>query len=172
MSFIRHTLGLLLLSFAASLPAQVTAVPQLDLNRFMGSWYEIAQLPTKRDKPCASDSLVMFTNGEKKDRFDVVKSCSTKDDTADARDLNGKAPRNSADGRLKIGPFWPFYSRFWVLAIGADYDWALIGSPDHKTLWILSRKTTLPDDILSMAKSKAAAEGFDLSRLMTVIHNR
>jgi len=164
----RVWLGLLVGLLAKVAGAQVTAVPQLDFGKFAGSWYEIARYPVKREKNCAADTLVMFTVSEKARKFDAVRSCTTKDDTADAANLVGKMEDKAGDGKLRVGPFWPFYARFWVLAVGPEYDWALIGDPKRKTLWVLSRKTTLGDPEMAAAKGKAQAEGFDVGKLVMV----
>jgi apolipoprotein D and lipocalin family protein len=148
--------------------AQVVAVPQLDFAKFTGTWYEIARIPVKREKACVADTLLMFTTSVKARRFDVVRSCTTKDDTPDAANLYGKMEGKGGDGKLKVGPFWPFYSRFWVLAVGRDYDWVLVGDPKKKGLWVLSRKTTLGDAEMAEAKAKARAEGYDVGKLAEV----
>ncbi len=148
--------------------AQVVAVPQLDFTKFTGSWYEISRIPVKRERACAADTLLLFTTSVKARKFDVVRSCTTKDDTPDAANLYGKMEGTGGDGRLRVGPFWPFYSRFWVLAVGPDYSWAVVGDPKMKGLWVLSRKTTLGDAEMSEAKAKAQAEGFDVSKLVAV----
>jgi apolipoprotein D and lipocalin family protein len=157
-------LGAVLLATAAW--GQVTAVPKLDFGRFAGAWYQIERFPTKKEKACAANVVVMFTKSEKAYRFDVVRSCTTKDDTADAVNLVGRMEDKSGDGRLKVGAFWPFQTRYWVLATGPEYEWALVGDPKRKTLWVLSRKTTLGADDLAAAKAKAQAEGFDVSKLV------
>ncbi len=54
-----------------------------------------------------------------------------------------------------------------VLALGPDDDWALVGSPNHKTLWVLARKPALPDDVMAQVKAKATAQGFDAAKLVT-----
>jgi len=156
--------GMMLAATAAW--GQVTAVPKLDFARFAGAWYEIASFPTKKEKACAANALVMFTKSERAYRFDVVRSCTTKDDTADAVNLVGRMEDKSGDGRLKVGPFWPVLWRYWVLATGPDYEWAVVGDPQRKMLWVLSRKTTLGAEEMAAAKAKAQAEGFDVGKLV------
>ena len=163
-------LGAVLLATAAW--GQVTAVPKLDFPKFAGAWYQIAKFPTKKEKACAANAVVMFTKSEKAYRFDVVRSCTTKDDTADAVNMVGRMEDKSGDGRLRVGLFWPLLKRYWVLATGPDYEWALVGDPQRKTLWVLSRKTTLSSDDLAAAKAKAQAEGFDVSKLVEMKHGQ
>jgi apolipoprotein D and lipocalin family protein len=164
--------GLGAVLWATTAWGQVTAVPRLDFGKFAGAWYQIEKFPTKKEKACAGNAVVMFTKSEKPYRFDVVRSCTTKDDTADTVNMVGRMENKSGDGRLKVGLFWPVLRRYWVLATGPDYQWAVIGDPQHKTLWVLSRKTTLGADDLATAKAKAQAEGFDVSKLVGMTHGQ
>ena len=145
----------------------VTAVPKLDLNRFMGTWYEIARLPNKTERRCVSDVAVLFALGESKRGFQIGTSCQLKDGTPDEYDSTGKMDK-AGDGRLKLGLLWPFTSHYWVLAVGPQYEWALVGSPNHKTLWILSRTPTLDAAVLTQLKANATAAGFKLEKLIVV----
>ena len=166
MNLTPHFVPTLLFFAATTAHAQAAAVPHLDFARFSGSWYKIAEYPDKKEKSCAADQLIMFTRGDKPTRFQVVDSCNTRDDTGEARNLTGKPQDRLGDGELKVGSFWPFYSKYWVLALASDYDWALVGNPNHKSLVILSRKTTLDPAALAEAKSKASAAGFDPAKLI------
>jgi apolipoprotein D and lipocalin family protein len=143
-----------------------TAVPQLDLNRFMGTWYEVARYPIKPEKSCVADAMVLYALADKSTHFQVVDSCRTKDGSMNVRNANGKTSDKSGDGKLKVGSFFLFYKKYWVLAIGPDNDWALVGAPNHKTLWILSRTPVIKPENLALAESKAAAEGFPNAKLI------
>ena len=159
---------LLLVSFARQAAAQtVTAVPKLDLDRYMGTWYELARLPNKTEKKCVANVKVLYALGDKKKTFQMGTSCDLKDGTPDDYDATGKMDRGG-DGRLKLSRLVIFSTPYWVLATGPAYEWALVGSPKHKTLWILSRTSALDPTILAQIKSTATAQGFDLAKLITV----
>ncbi len=142
----------------------VRAVPKLDMGRFVGVWYELARIPAKKEK-CVSDELAIYTVRYKAGRFAVVNSCKAKDGGIETKNGSGKAQDKSGDGRLKVSYTWPFYHKRWVLATGAEYEWALVGSPDHKMLAVLGRKATLPPELLAEIKGRATAEGFDVGKL-------
>ena len=61
--------------------------------------------------------------------------------------------------------FWPFKADYWVLGLDADYRWAVVGNPNRKYLWVLSRTPQLPPALLDAALASATAQGFDLSQL-------
>ena len=71
----------------------------------------------------------------------------------------------SNNSRLKVSFFWPLKSDYWVLGLDADYRWAVVGNPNRKYLWVLSRTPQLPKPLLEAALASAAAQGFDLNRL-------
>ncbi len=155
------------LLIAASASAQAAnPVPRLDFKRFSAPWYEIEHLPLKSEKQCGGDTMVLFAQGDKPPRFTLVTSCPLKDATADFRNQSGKAADKSFDGRLKLAWIWPFSTRYWVLALGPDYEWALVGTPNHRKLWILSKTATLPPDTLAQIRATASQQGFDVAKLV------
>jgi len=161
------TLGLALLAATQALPAQ-TVVPlaKLDQPRYTGTWYEIARLPTKRGKNCSGDVIQEVAGGDKANQLQFVNACMTKRGYLDATNATGRSPDKSGDGKLKITTFWPFSRKYWILAIGPDYDWSLAGNPNHKELWIFSRKTTLAPEALNTIKAQADAMGYPSAKLL------
>ncbi len=145
----------------------VTPVSQLDLDRFTGTWYVVAHLPEKRDKPCDRNSILMVALGDKPRSVQLLNACQTRRGYTEARNTDGKAVDKSGDGKLKFRTIWPFYRKDWVIAISPDYAWSMLGSPNHKNLFLLSRTSTLPPEVLTELKSKAIAEGFSLDKLVT-----
>jgi apolipoprotein D and lipocalin family protein len=160
-------LGLLLCISRSANAQAVTAVPKLDLDRYIGAWYELARFPVKREKPCLSDNMVLYALGDKENSFQVVTSCQIKGGNSDAWNDKGKAG-SAGDGRLKLSRFLIFSTKYWVLAAGDDNDWALVGNPNHKSLWVLSKTTAIKPEVLAEIEAKAAAQGFDTTKLLKV----
>jgi apolipoprotein D and lipocalin family protein len=163
-------LGLLCLLLAApqvSRAQTVSAVPTLDMNHFTGTWYEIARYPNKRQKECVKDTFTQIALADKPNQFQLVNACRTKTGDMDANDGTGKTHnKKSTDGRLKVSFLWPFYAQYWVLALGPNDEWALVGSPNHKTLWIFSKTRTMSPEVLTAIEAKAASEGFPTTKLV------
>ncbi len=151
---------------AAASAQNAVAVPQLDFMRFSGTWYEVARLPTKAEKKCSGMPLALYARGDKADHLQVVNSCPAKDGSTEIRNANGKYADKAGDGKLKVTYLFPFATKQWVLATAPDYDWALVGSPNHKTLWVLSRTAAIKPEDLAEAKAKASAQGFDTAKLI------
>ena len=157
-----------LLLFGVAAHGQVTAVPQLDFARFSGSWYKIAMLPDKKEKDCATDAIILITRSDKSPKFQLVDSCNTKDDTGEAWNATGKPENKTGDGKLKVGLIWPFATKYRVIEVSPDYSWALVGSSNHKKLWVLSRKTTLDEAAMAEAKAKASSEGYAVAKIVAM----
>lgn len=163
-------LALWMLAVGAASGQSVTAVPKLDEKLFATGWYEIARLPNKPEKKCVSNALQMYTVGNKPWQFQVVESCLLKDGEANVRNLSGRGDK-VGDGRLKVGSF-PFATKTWVLATAPDYSWALVGSPNHKLLWILSRTATMDEAVLQQVEGMAAAQGYKVDKLQRVVQGK
>jgi apolipoprotein D and lipocalin family protein len=148
----------------------VTAVPKLDLTQYIGTWYEMARYPIKREKECTGDEMMLYALGDKPNSFQLVTSCSIKDDNSDSWNAKGKQNK-AGDGQLNAGSIWPFTTKYWVLATGPAYEWALVGSPDRKSLWVLSRTGTIKPETLAEIEAKAASQGFDTSKLVKISHH-
>lgn len=148
--------------FAAE-PAPVRAVASMDLPRYLGKWYEIAAFPMYFQRNCISDTTAEYTlrpDGE----INVRNRCRTEEGHDEA---NGHAWVNDAahPAQLKVSFFWPFRSDYWVIGLDTEYRWAVVGNPNRKYLWILSRTRVLPQPMLDAALNAAAAQGYDLGQL-------
>ncbi|WP_263381932.1 lipocalin family protein [Granulicella arctica] len=158
----------LLLPFACAAAAEtVTALPKLDTTRAMGAWYEIARIPRNPEKKCTSDAMVLYAPGDKPNRFSMVTSCQIKAGSSDAWNATITLDK-TGDGKLKLSYIWPFSSKYWVLAEDPAGQWTLIGSPNHKTLWVLSRTAAMAPEVLAAVEAKATAQGFDTNKLVLV----
>jgi apolipoprotein D and lipocalin family protein len=143
----------------------VSAVPNLELSRYIGAWHEIARLPNNVERKCVGSPVVLLALGEKSDRFQMVTSCRMRGGNPDTKNANGKIDK-SAGGKLKVTSIWPFARKYWVLAVGEAYDWALVGDPNHKSLWVLSRTSTVTPELLDEIEKRAVAQGFDMAKLV------
>ena len=79
---------------------------------------------------------------------------------------NPQDKHNTANGKFKVITLFPFSRKYWILAVGPNYEWSLIGSPNHKGVWLFSRTPTLGPDVLAQVEARAAAEGFPAARLV------
>ena len=69
------------------------------------------------------------------------------------------------NSRLKVSFFWPFKADYWIVGLDPAYRWAVVGNPNRKYLWVLSRSAQLPPSLLEAALASASQQGFDLTQL-------
>jgi len=161
-------IAVLLIGTQAVQAQSPTPVAKLDDDQMRATWYEIARLPNKHEKTCIGDAFELIARGDKFDSLDWVDTCKTKTAYINVRNITAKPQdkKNPGDGRLKVITFWPFTAKYWVLALGANYDWFLIGTPNHKGLWIYSKSPSLPPEVLSQIEAQATAEGYSVAKLI------
>lgn len=150
--------------------APVTSVPQLDVSRYAGQWHEIAHLPVSFQKDCLGDITALYTLRED-GLLGVRNACRT----AEGRDqAEGVARRVSGHpGRLQVrfAPDWlgwlPLvWADYWVIDLDPDYEWAVVGEPDRRYLWILAREPAMDRALFDRIKARAHAMGYDLAPLI------
>jgi apolipoprotein D and lipocalin family protein len=160
--FLAGALALFATAALADVPP-VQAVPSVDLARYGGKWYEIAAFPMFFQRQCVGDTTAEYAlrpDGE----VDVTNRCRTEDGFDEAR-ARAWAVEGGGNARLKVQFFWPFRGDYWVIGLDRDYRWAVVGNPERKYLWILSRTPRLPPDQLEVALASAREQGFDLAKL-------
>jgi apolipoprotein D and lipocalin family protein len=163
---LRFLLGLssLLLGtgIATAAPAPLPTVAQVDLKRYMGDWYEWAKLPNRFQAMCTADTLARYRIDG--DKVRVENRCRNQDGQIETAQGSAKVVDDSGNAKLRVSFFWPFYGDYWVLAFdesAPDYRWVLVGEPERRYAWVLSRSAQLDAATLDGILAKAAALGFD-----------
>lgn len=143
----------------------VQTVAHVDLNRYVGLWYEIGRYPNSFQKGCR-DSTAMYTvrpDGE----IDVLNSCRDERDNK-LREAKGRAwvVDKTSNARLKVTFFWPFRGDYWIIDLGREYEYAVVGTPNRQYLWILSRTPEMHPDVLAKILENIDKQGFDRDKLL------
>ena len=140
-------------------------VPKVELERYMGTWYEIASFPQRFQKGCAAS---MATYSLRKDgKVDVLNQCRDKTLDGKLRNAKGKAwiVDKRTNAKLKVSFFWPFSGDYWIIDLGPDYEYAVVGHPKRTYLWILSRKQQMAPATYDAILLRLKAQHYDVSRL-------
>lgn len=153
-------------------------VAELDLERYQGRWYEIALLPNRFQKRCVSDTSARYVLRED-GRVEVTNRCRQEDGSwRVAEGVARKADRDGPNAALEVrfAPRWlswlPFvWGDYRVIALGEDYEYAMVGSRNRKYLWILARQPGLDPAVLARLRSQAQAQGFDVEKLVMSAHS-
>lgn len=146
-----------------------STVDKLDLERYMGKWYEIARFDHRFERNLVGVTATYSIRDDGK--IKVVNAGYKNSLDGKYKETVGKAKQPNPDepGKLKVSFFLFFYADYYILELDEEYQWALIGSSSDKYLWILSRTPQLDQDTLDHILGKAKERGYDTNRLIWVL---
>ncbi|KAL7588865.1 temperature-induced lipocalin-1 [Lactuca sativa] len=155
---------------------EMEVVKGVDLQRYMGRWYEIASFPSRNQPKNGTDTRATYTLKED-GTVHVLNETWSDGKRGFIEGTAYKADPNSDEAKLKVKfylppflPIIPVTGDYWVLFLDDDYQYALIGQPSKKSLWILCRENHLDDEIYEQLIEKAKGEGYDVSNLKKTTH--
>lgn len=137
-------------------------VPEVDIQRYMGRWYEIASYPQWFEKglTCVSARYTL-----KEEYVEVFNSGYKNGKLKEAHGI-ARVVEGSGGAKLKVSFFRPFYGKYWIVDLAEDYLWVVVSNPNRSTLWILCRTQTMDADLYQTILAKLKANGFDTSKLV------
>jgi len=143
----------------------VTTVKSVDLQRYAGTWYELASYPQFFEKGCTH---VKATYTAKNGYIEVFNQSKKK---GKENNIKGKAfvVKNSGNAKLKVQFFWPFKGNYWIIDLAEDYSWALVSDPNRKTLWILSRTPRMEAALYNSLITKLVERGFEKDKIVKMV---
>ena len=121
-------------------------VQYVELEKYLGKWYEIARLPFRFEEGC-TDITATYSLSKDGNVF-VLNEC-LKDGKLKQAKGKAKVVDKSTGAKLKVTFFWPFSADYWIIILGENYEYAVVGSPSRKYLWILSRTPQMDDKLFS-----------------------
>ena len=138
-------------------------VPHVELEKYLGKWYEIAHLPAKFQEGC--DETTATYTLLKDGNISVLNTCKRNGKVKTAKG-KAKVVDEATGAKLKVMFFWPFYGDYWIIKLGMDYEYAVVGTPNLRYLWILSRTPRIDYKLFSELAEFAKSKGFDTNRLI------
>ena len=151
-------------AMAQSQPA-LTVVESVDMQRYLGKWYEIASYPAWFQKDCTGSTAeyIMRADG----RIQVINRCRKKSLDGPLKESKGKAEvmDTQTNAKLKVWFFWPFKGDYWIIELDRDYRWAVVGEPKRKYLWILSRTPMMDETVYQGILARLPQKGYDPGEL-------
>lgn len=141
----------------------LATVGHVDLNKYLGKWYEIAAFPQSFQKGCSCTSAVYSLRSD--GSIDVKNTCLKE---GKIKTATGKAvvKDKTTNAKLSVTFFWPFSGKYWIIALAPDYSYAVVGHPNRDYLWILSRKPVMDDQTYRYLVTTVAEKGFDVRKLV------
>src|SRR5581483_3607500 len=140
-------------------------VDSVDLNRYSGTWYEIARYPNRFQRDCQSDTKAEYTLRQD-GKVQVVNSCRQKSGKTKTARGTAKVADRTTNAKLRVTFFWPFYGDYWVIGLSPDYRYAIVGEPKRKYLWILSRTPEIDETTYQEIVKQVRTVGYDPERLI------
>ncbi len=146
-------------------PIDNRTVSELNISRFMGKWYEIARYEHRFEKDMTHVSATYTLRDDGK-----IEVLNEGYKNGELQQIKGRAKQSDAadPGKLKVSFFLWFYSDYYILEVGADYDYVLVGSSTDKYLWIMYREKQMPQQLLDKLLEKLRVRGYDTGHLLFV----
>ena len=142
-------------------------VQKVEIDRYLGTWYEIARYEHFFEKNCKNVSANYSMLDA--DTIKVINRC-TNMLTNEKKEAIGRAyATDETNSKLKVSFFRPFYGDYWVMILDENYDYVVVGTPSREYLWILCRKPILDKKIKNEILQKLPTLGFDASKLIWTI---
>jgi apolipoprotein D and lipocalin family protein len=167
---LKYTLSFLIL-FVAIIKGQdvkneLQVVNKVDLNKYIGLWYEVAKIPNWFQKKCIKNTSAEYSLRED-GKIKVVNSCTQDDGSKNIAEGVAKVVDNISNAKLEVSfvrilGIQLFWGDYWIIGLGENYDFAVVGTPNRKYGWILSRTKTLPQEKLSGISDLLKMKGYDI----------
>ncbi|XP_076904739.1 temperature-induced lipocalin-1-like [Bidens hawaiensis] len=156
---------------------ELEVVKGLDLQRYMGRWYEIASFPSRDQPRNGTNTRATYSLKEDGSSVHVLNETFSDGKRGFIEGTAYKADPKSDEAKLKVKfylppflPIIPVTADYWVLYIDDDYRYALIGQPSRKNLWILCRDNQIDEEVYNQLLEKAKGQGYDVSKLKRKTH--
>lgn len=146
----------------------------VDLNKYAGTWYEQARLPNRFQADCASDVRADYVLSQDA-TISVTNQCRTKDGSIKVAKGEGRLSRatdqqDPAKLEVRFAPKWTswlplVWGDYWILKLYGDYEYSLVGTPNRKYLWVLSREQQADGGIVKSLLDYASTLGFPIDKI-------
>jgi apolipoprotein D and lipocalin family protein len=149
---------------------ELQTVPRVDLGRYVGTWYEIANFPQSFQRGCTATTATYTLRDD--GQIDVVNRCRKSSPDGPEKVARGRARvvDSSSNAKLEVSFFRPFWGDYWIIDLGADYEYAVVGHPGRDYLWILSRTPSMKAEVYEAIVQRLAAQGYETNRLVRTVH--
>ena len=164
-------IGIFIFNSCSTIPKNAQAVKPFDKEKYLGKWFEIARLDFKFEKNLNNTTANYSLNDNGTIKV-VNKGYNTKKEKWQEAEGKAKFVGDSNIAMLKVSFFGPFYAGYNVIAIDDDYKYALVAGRNLEYLWILSRETSIPENIKSDYLKVAKNIGYKTEDLIWVKHDK
>lgn len=153
---------------SANLIAQqnpLKTVKYVDLKKYAGTWYEIAKIPNSFQDHCVKGTTAKYQLTEDGE-IAVINSCIDKDGKVDDADGVARIVDKKSNAKLEVSfvsffGWRPFWGDYWIIGLDENYKWAIVGTPNRKYGWILSRTPKLDNETMDQLFQILRDQGYN-----------
>jgi apolipoprotein D and lipocalin family protein len=144
-------------------------VAHVELDRYLGTWYEIASFPQRFQRGCVASTATYTARPD--GQLGVVNRCRKGTLSGPEKSVSGRARvvDRSSNAKLEVSFFRPFWGDYWIVDLGADYEYAAVGHPSRDYLWILSRTPTMEPAVFVAIVARLEAQGYETRQLVRTV---
>ena len=163
-------IGIALLVASLHAPGLAQQPVAVELERFVGSWYEIARIPAWFQNRCAKDTTATYQL-RNDGRITVINRCLTRRGDIDEATGQARVLDPATNSRLQVSfvsllGWRPFWGDYWILGRDPSYRWLAVGDPKRQYGWILSRSAALDPALLEAAFQSLERHGYSRGRFV------
>jgi apolipoprotein D and lipocalin family protein len=156
--------------------APPVTVNYVDLQKYSGLWYEIAKIPNSFQDQCKYGTTAEYII-KKDDDITVINKCYEEDGEIDVAEGVANIVDTKTNSKLEVSfvsflGIRPFWGDYWIIGLDEDYTYAVIGDPERKYGWILSRKPSLPEETLTKIFELLKSQGYDPQSFELSVHKK
>ncbi len=162
-------------AIAAVASAGVVTAPHVNLNRYVGKWYEVASIPQTFQRQCVGNTTAEYSY-TKNGRIKVVNSCDTAKGDRSVAVGRAEITDRTSNSKLKVtfvkifgNWIFAFGGDYWILDVAPDYSFALVGDPTANYAWLLSRTPQISLATYAYAEAKFRSEGYGTCKILTSV---
>lgn len=145
------------------------AVAHVDLSRYVGTWYEIANFPQSFQRGCTATTATYTLRAD--GDIDVLNRCRKGSLDGKEKSALGRARvvDRTTNAKLEVSFFRPFWGDYWIIDLADDYSYAVVGHPGRDYLWILARDPAMAEATFQGIVARLQAKGYETSRLVRTL---
>lgn len=152
----------------------IKTVKYVDLKKYSGLWYEISKIPNRFQKQCISGATAKYIIDEDGD-IKVINGCIDEDGELDIADGVAKVVDKKSNAKLEVSfvsflGIRPFWGDYWIIGLDENYKWAIIGTPNRKYGWVLSRTPQVDKEVMQKINSILIENGYDPGKFVESPH--
>ncbi len=148
--------------------AKLQTVEYVDLQKFMGDWYVIANIPTFIEKGAvnAIESYRLDSEGRVKTTFTFRKDSVSGPEKK--YNPTGFIYNRKTNAEWRMQFLWPFRSPFLIIDLDDDYSYTVIGIPSRKYVWIMAREHKMSEELYNKIISNLEKVGYDVTQIKRI----